>query len=1269
MENFFPHYGKLLMRQLSTSKSRLSLFAAGLLAAAGLLGLPSPTNGREVRVATFNFEHGPGDPGSDKYNAIRDQLERMDADVVGFQEMRSATFGVWSNLATELGYDYSVIGEDNGSRAGYLFNGYFSHYPILSSYNIISPTGASEMARFPFRAVIDIPDAQNPLIVWNLHHKSGGNNIDKFRRAVEAYRTVQDVDAYLTTNPTHLEYVVMGDMNDDVRDNQIHPYYTNQPSGAPASYILGSDITFPVAYAIFPSDRYEDAGVDLHYIPAYWEGTTTPITRPESGRQLDYMFLSTTLVNSPLGMPKSEIYYSDMDLGAGLPKVGSPLPAGTSATASDHLPIFVDIQMVDFSSVLPTAAFASIGERGGPFDPEVATYTLTETNVFDTDWTALADVDWLTLSDAIFTLSPFVPLDVDVELNANAELLMPGAYEASVSFYNETTGLEEIRGVSLIIRDFFDVSPTNGFIASGYAGESFTPTAQVYTISNKSTAAHTLTATATNNWVTVTPSSWMLNAGGTVDVTVSLNANADVLPIGAYEDTVTFSNQTTGLIQERSIALSVKGSLCNAVDDCGLTWSSGGDADWFYQSTNTSDGVDAAQSGPITSSQSSWMETVVTGPVQIAFHWQVSSRTNYHTLSLSDNDSWQTQISGEVPWVRQSYEVASGIHTLRWTYATSSSSPEGSNAGGVDQITFDYLTVTPTGSWDPSGVPGGPFTPAMQSYVLTNTGPDSLQWTASTNVPWLTATPVSGTLVAGESATVEVSLNELADELASGTHAGSITFSNSTTGDSFDRLVSLNIQDSMVVTPPSYSLHFGFVNGPYPATTNAFSVSNSGTSTLTWSLSNSADWVETDILGGTLEAGASTNIMVTFTAQADALPAGYSYTPFLFSNETAQLSQSRNFWIFLEEPLDITTGGGIFSGPVGGPFDPTFTTYTVTNQSPVTQEWLVASAASWLTLDASGGILPPNSSTQVIASLNAEADALVLGVYSTSVIFSNLITGATLPQSISLSVGIEFCDALEACDLDWTFGGDASWFYQTNATQDGVDAAASGTITHSEESWMETTVTGPADLSFEWKVSSEGSFDYLELWVDGIRSNRIAGTVDWETQTIALTSGTHVVRWRYMKDGSVSSGEDRGWVDQVTWAPGRTAMGVPVVWYERFGLAPEAYETWDNLDLQTAASGAPNWFQYLSGLDPTEPDDIFVIHSIQRSDGQPTEVTWWGGTNGPVAPYVIESTTNLYTGPWEAIDSSPRVTGLNTWTNPVPEIRMEHYRIQASPDP
>jgi hypothetical protein len=86
---------------------------------------------------------------------------------------------------------------------------------------------------------------------------------------------------------------------------------------------------------------------------------------------------------------------------------------------------------------------------------------------------------------------------------------------------------------------------------------------------------------------------------------------------------------------------------------------------------------------------------------------------------------------------------------------------------------------------------------------------------------------------------------------------------------------------------------------------------------------------------------------------------------------------------------------------------------------------------------------------------------------------------------------------------------------------------------------MQTTVTnGPGTLTFWWSVSSELGYDYLEFYLDGILQNgRISGEVSWTQQTFNIAAGSHTLRWRYFKDIGLSSGQDRGWVDQVSFVP------------------------------------------------------------------------------------------------------------------------------------
>lgn len=117
----------------------------------------------------------------------------------------------------------------------------------------------------------------------------------------------------------------------------------------------------------------------------------------------------------------------------------------------------------------------------------------------------------------------------------------------------------------------------------------------------------------------------------------------------------------------------------------------------------------------------------------------------------------------------------------------------------------------------------------------------------------------------------------------------------------------------------------------------------------------------------------------------------------------------------------------------------------------------------------------------------------------------------------------------------WETGGDASWAPQTLVTVDG-NALSHGTIGDNQMTYVQVVVFGPSDLEFYWKVSSEAS-DALVFSIDGADMAWISGEVDWNQRVYHLSSGRHVLRWRYRKDGSVSEGADRGYLDRVSFVP------------------------------------------------------------------------------------------------------------------------------------
>ncbi|MCP4450504.1 MAG: hypothetical protein GY809_03510, partial [Planctomycetes bacterium] len=113
----------------------------------------------------------------------------------------------------------------------------------------------------------------------------------------------------------------------------------------------------------------------------------------------------------------------------------------------------------------------------------------------------------------------------------------------------------------------------------------------------------------------------------------------------------------------------------------------------------------------------------------------------------------------------------------------------------------------------------------------------------------------------------------------------------------------------------------------------------------------------------------------------------------------------------------------------------------------------------------------------------------------------------------------------EALDTtsSFTAGDTVGWYSQTAVVQDDGDAAQSKSLGHNQDAVMQTTVTGAGTVSFDWKVSSEADWDFLEFYVDGEMLDQVAGEVDWHQMTYAVTgAGSHQLEWRYFKDAAVS---------------------------------------------------------------------------------------------------------------------------------------------------
>lgn len=128
----------------------------------------------------------------------------------------------------------------------------------------------------------------------------------------------------------------------------------------------------------------------------------------------------------------------------------------------------------------------------------------------------------------------------------------------------------------------------------------------------------------------------------------------------------------------------------------------------------------------------------------------------------------------------------------------------------------------------------------------------------------------------------------------------------------------------------------------------------------------------------------------------------------------------------------------------------------------------------------------------------------------------------------------------------FTTGGTAGWTIVSSGARSGMFAAASGDIGHGATSSLTRTVTLSAvgNVRFAYRVSSEATYDELSFWIDGVSQGEWSGSVGWTTASYSLSAGMHTLEWRYTKDASVDSGEDRALVDDIE--VGDAVAGMPI---------------------------------------------------------------------------------------------------------------------------
>jgi uncharacterized repeat protein (TIGR03803 family) len=288
-------------------------------------------------------------------------------------------------------------------------------------------------------------------------------------------------------------------------------------------------------------------------------------------------------------------------------------------------------------------------------------------------------------------------------------LVVGGAYDNSAEVFNPNNGTWTL------------VAPMND--GRGNPSATLLPDGQVLVLGGDPGQTSAELYNPTNNTWTYTGS---LNVGR-VYHTATLVALGQVVVTGGDAGTIGYYNGPA-LADVETYNQAVQFSPFSvALNTTNLTWATGSDLPWFTETAVTLDGL-AAQSGPITDSQSSYLETTVPAGGQLSFNWKVSSEDGSDYLTFYINGNAQDAISGDVDWNQESYPVSAG-DLLRWEYSKDVSNSGGLDAGFLDEVSYVAAPPSPKLTVTASPLTGPlPLTVQFTSPSLDSFGNTITNW-------------------------------------------------------------------------------------------------------------------------------------------------------------------------------------------------------------------------------------------------------------------------------------------------------------------------------------------------------------------------------------------------------------------------------------------------------------------------------------------------------------------------------------------------------------
>jgi len=213
--------------------------------------------------------------------------------------------------------------------------------------------------------------------------------------------------------------------------------------------------------------------------------------------------------------------------------------------------------------VEPAEDFVVSGPVGGPLNPMVKQYTLTNTGDSPLFWGAQVDADWVSFEPEWGSILPGGSASLALQLPNRINQWPVGQYTATLTLMDITHEQTATLDVAVSVTaspGVLEVTP-GPFVAQGTVGGSFQGDAKGYTLANSGLSPLTWTIGPLPEWLSMEGQPGVLGPSESTGVMIELTEQAYRLDVGTYEAQIVFTVLETGQTVTRSARLTIYGPL------------------------------------------------------------------------------------------------------------------------------------------------------------------------------------------------------------------------------------------------------------------------------------------------------------------------------------------------------------------------------------------------------------------------------------------------------------------------------------------------------------------------------------------------------------------------------------------------------------------------------------------------------------------------------------------------------------------------------------